>query len=172
MLNWIYENIEWFFSGLGISMLTLVFGVAKKQVGFKLTFHFYMLLFVGIVFDFGADYFFNFSGDWRLRIFIFGLVILATFIIGKFISHIKQMHKVRKAVSRLTTKDCDYVLNCYQHDEYFYFELNGDYFKFEAKWENVLHVPRGTRVIINEPYKTCVYEYAYKLAKKRINKNT
>ncbi len=167
MIEWIVKNKEWIFSGIGVSVLAYLLGSAKKKSGFKLTFQFYAILFVGVVLAFGVDYFLNFSGDSRLRVFLFGTTIIFTFWADKFIQFIKRISAVRASVKKLSIKDCEYVVKCHQKTEYFYFDFT-NYSEFQSKWSNILYIPTGKQIVLHEPYKICVYEYAYKLARKRI----
>jgi len=172
MLELLNENKEWIFSGIGIAILSAIFGIAKHKSGFKLTFHFYKLLFIATVLTLGCDYIFNYDGDWRLRLFIFGLMILLVYNADLLISYIKRRNSVKKAVRMLSMEDCEYVVRCYECDEYFKFEgSDSKYIEFSIKWDNVLHIPMSKMVeMLRTPYKIYAYSYAYKLAKKDYKK--
>ena len=146
--------------------------ILSKLIGFKLMPAFYILLFVSITITAGADYLIDCEDDWRLRIFIFGVTTLATFITYRFFSNTKDWfatrRRVRKAVDKLSVEDCNYVLRCYSQDEYFTFDVGGGKIEFNMKWGDILYVPTGSRIFLREPYKICVNEYAYKLVKKRM----
>ena len=75
MLEWIAENKDWIFSGIGVTVVASVFGIIKSKAGFKLTYRFFATLFVAVILALGIDYFFNYDGDFRLRLFIFVLTV-------------------------------------------------------------------------------------------------
>lgn len=169
MIEWIIENKEWIFSGIGVLVLTSLFEFGKSKAGYKVTPFFYIILFVGIVLAFGFDYLFNFDADWRLRIFIFGSIIILTFICEKMIHRITHIFAIRKKVNDLLLEDCKYVVKCYEGNEHFVFDFT-NHFEFEAKWGKALYVPTGQRIVLHEPYKVFADKYAYKLAKKRLER--
>lgn len=49
MLEWIAENKDWIFSGIGVTVVASVFGIIKSKAGFKLTYHFFATLFVAVI---------------------------------------------------------------------------------------------------------------------------
>lgn len=167
MVNWIAENKDWLFSGLGVAVLTIIFETAKRKAGFKLTYQFYALLFVGVVLSFGVDYFVNFHGDWRLRIFLFGITIIATFLIDFIIQKLKQILTVKRAVKCLSIEDCKHVIDCYKTDIFVSFNMDLTY-PLDGKWDKILYLRTGSKIALGEPYKVYVYEYAYKLARKKL----
>lgn len=169
MIEWIIENKEWIFSGIGVLVLTSLFEFGKSKAGYKATPLFYIILFVGIVLAFGFDYLFNFDGDWRLRVFIFGATIIITFICEQIIHRIMRIFAIQRKVNDLLLEDCEYVVKCYEGNEYFVFDFTNQ-FEFKARWENLLYVPAGQRIVLHEPYKIFADKYAYKLAKKRLER--
>ena len=148
--------------------------ILSKFIGFKLTPSFYVVLLVSITIVAGVDYLINCEDDWRLRIFIFGFITLATFITYRFFYQTKDKfaskRRVKKAVNKLSLEDCNYVLRCYSQDEYFTFDVGGEKIEFNIKWGDILYVPTGSRIFLHKPYKICVYEYAYELVKKRMHR--
>lgn len=169
MFNWIFENKDWIFSGIGATILTLIFGRVKQKAGFKFTYQFYALLFMGIVLFFGVDYFINFNGDWRLRIFLFGITIIVTFLIDYIVRKLKRIFAVKRSVKRLSLEDCKYVIDCYKLDKFVSF-VNFTH-PLDGKWDNILYLRTGSKIVLEEPYKVYVYEYAYKLARKKLNRS-
>ena len=176
IIRFISENREWIFSGIGVAIILAILGISQHrarkngEAGFKLTSRFYIILFIGIVLGFGADYYLNSSEDWRLRFFIFGVTILLSFATYSIACKIKTKIEVYKSVSSLSEDECKYVVHCQENNEYFIFTMGGEKIEFDIKWDNVLHVPTGERVFLHEPYKICVYKYAYMLVKKRLRK--
>ncbi|MCL2378483.1 MAG: hypothetical protein FWC77_05075 [Defluviitaleaceae bacterium] len=168
MVEWIYENRSWIFSGVGAAILGLILRKAKGKAEFELTFRFYALLFTATIAAFGFDYLFNYSEDWRLRVFIFGTVIIATFVAHTCISHLRRRYAKARIINRLSIDDCAYVIKCYEEDVYFRFESLGDGIGFDSKWEGVLLVPRGRYVELYSSYKIVACRYAYKLAKRKL----
>ena len=142
----------------------------SKIFGFTLLPRFFVLLFIALTIGVGVDYFINRDGDWRLRFFVFGLTIIMTFIVYHIANQLKTRQRVRKAVNRLSLEDCEYVLKCHDEDMYFAFKLGGEDAEFQIKWKNVLYVPTGKVIAVRTPYKICVYEYAYDVAKRRLRK--
>lgn len=169
MIEWIIENKDWIFSGIGVLILTSLFELGKSKAGYKATPLFYIILFIGVVLAFGIDYLFNFGGDWRLRIFIFGATIIITFICEQVLHRIMRTFSIRRRVNDLSLEDCKYVVKCYEGNEYFVFDFTNQ-FEFEEKWDKVLYIPRGQRVLLHEPYKICANKYAYRLVKKRLGR--
>lgn len=167
MVEWISDNKDWIFSGIGVAFLTAIAGIAKSKAGFKLTFNFYALVFIAFVIWVGLDYFLNFDGDYRLRIFLLGLTIIFTFLFDRAIQTAKNYARVRNAVNELSVADCEYVIKCYQGEEYFYFDLT-NHIAFQEKWDSILYVPTGPKVVLHEPYKICVNRLAFKLVKRRL----
>lgn len=169
-MQWLSDNREWVFSGIGATVIAAIFGIIKSKTGFKLTHRFYILAFLSVVLFLGVDYFVNYEGDLRLRFFIFGIAVILTFSSEWAIHHIIQKHKVRKAVKELSLEDCKYVLKCHSGTEIFKFDFHS-VSSLPSKFDNILYIPTGDRIIINKPYEICVYKYAYKVAKKRIKKD-
>ena len=167
MFEWISHNKEWLFSGIGGAFLTAIIGIAKSKSGFKLTFNFYALLFIAFVVWIGLDYFLNFSGDFRLRIFLFGIAVIGTFILDRCFVHFKQYKNTRKAVNNLTLQDCQYVLQCHNGTECIEIDFT-NYPEFQTKWAYILYVPTGSKIALHEPYRIYVYEQAYKLVRKKL----
>ncbi|MCL2722329.1 MAG: hypothetical protein FWD47_13450 [Treponema sp.] len=176
IIGFILENKEWIFSGVGVAIILAILGISQHrarkngEVKFKLTPRFYIVLFIGIVLGFGADYYFNLNEDWRLRFFIFGITILLSFASNSLVCKIKTKVAVYKSVRSLSEDDCKYVVNCQDNNEYFTFTGGGEKIEFDIKWDKILYVPTGKMVQLYEPYKICVYNYAYRLAKKRLRK--
>ncbi len=167
MVEWIIDNKDWVFSGIGVAFLTFLFEREKNKAGYKATPLFYTILFDGIVLALGIDYFFNFGGDWRLRLFILGISIIITFISEQAIHRIMHIFSVWRKANELSLEDCEYVIKCYEGNEYFVFNFTNK-FEFEAKWDKVLYIPIGQRIVLHKPYKICADKYAYKLVKKRL----
>lgn len=170
MFEWIAENKDWIFSGIGVTVVASVFGIIKRKAGFKLTYHFFATLFVAVILGLGIDYFFNYDGDFRLRLFIFGLTVICTFIVESRIHILKQKIEIRKAVNELSLDDCEYVVQCHRGTETFKFDFES-VSSLPSKFDNILYVPTGEKIIINKPYEICVYKYAYKLVKRRMKKS-
>ena len=170
MLEWIAENKDWIFSGIGVTVVASVFGIIKSKAGFKLTYHFFATLFVAVILSLGFDYFFNYDGDFRLRLFIFGLTVICTFMVESRIHILKQKIEIRKAVNELSLDDCEYVVQCHRGTETFKFDFES-VSSLPSKFDNIRYVPTGEKIIINKPYEICVYKYAYKLVKRRMKKS-
>ena len=168
-MGWVIENKEWIFSGIGVVLLTSLLGLWKSKSEYKATPLFYEILFVGVVLAFGIDYLFNPDGDWRLGVFIFGTTIVITFICEQMLHRIMRIFSIRKRVNDLSLEDCKYVVKCYEGNEYFVFNFTNQ-FEFQEKWDKVLYIPRGQRVVLHEPYKIYTDKYAYKLAKKKLER--
>ena len=141
MLEWIAENKDWIFSGIGVTVVASVFGIIKSKAGFKLTYHFFATLFVAVILALGIDYFFNYDGDFRLRLFIFGLTVICTFMVESRIHILKQKIEIRKAVNELSLDDCEYVVQCHRGTETFKFDFES-VSSLPSKFDNILYVPR------------------------------
>lgn len=168
MIEWISNNKDWIFSGIGVVFLTTIVGIAKRKANFKLKFNFYVLVFIAFTIWIGLDYFLNFDGDYRLKIFLFGLTIIFTFLSDIAIQKAKRFVQVRNAVNKLSLSDCEYVIKCYQGTEYFYFDLT-NHMAFKEKWKHILYIPTGSQIALYEPYKICVNNLAYKFVKRRLD---
>lgn len=142
----------------------------RKMAGFKLTFEFYKRLFIGIVLGFGADYIFNYTGEWRLRIFIFGVSIIVVFFCYKTIRKIKYNYYQKQAVNELSNEECEYVLRCNKGEEYFSIEDTSDYCSFETKWNYILSIPHGKMIEMYVPYRIKTDRRAVRLIKKRLKR--
>jgi len=143
--------------------------LVKSMADFKLTFHFFRLLFISIIVFLGIDYFLNYDRDWRLSAFIFGITFILVHLFWRFAFHLYLRNLTNKSVKRLSLDDCEYVVLCKEKERYLEMDLHS-FPNFQAKWANVLYVPTGKVVSLNESYKICVHEYAYKLAKRRLKK--
>lgn len=167
-VNWINENKEWLFSGAGVTLLAAVIGVAKRKAGFKLTYRFYILIFVSLTLTFGTDYIVNQPHDWRITAFIFGLITMILFVFHEYIEHVIQKNNVKRAVRNLSLADCRYVVKCYRESEYVTYNLRKQH-PLPAKWDHILYVDAGQMIIMDHPYQVRVYEYAYKQVMKKLD---
>ncbi len=167
MINWMIENKEWLFSGIGVTILAAIMTKAKKKTEFELTSGSWIILFISITLTCGVDYFINQHQDWRLRFFIFGIISLALFVIEIFKWFIIRKYNVKQAVKELSLEDCRHVVKCYQGNEYVTYHLKAEN-PLPAKWNNILYVDTGAMLMMEHPYQVCVYKDAYILVKKRL----
>lgn len=168
MMKWFFDNMDWLFSGIGTTILGFLFGSIKRTSSFRLTHNFYIVLLFGLLASFGIDCLFLRQAYWSLRVFLYGLIIVMAFLLYKIIEDIQIKFKVKESVKRLTIEECFYVEKCYNEEVYTEYSVKGKD-PIPYKMENILYVPTGDRIIINKPYQICVYQYAYKLVKKRLD---
>lgn len=167
-MEWILENKDWLFSGIGCTVITIIFSVASNIAGFKLTHRFYILMFISIILTVGLDYLFNNNKDWRVMFFIFGITTIILFLLEHCIVNIKAKLYIKQAIKKLSLEDCEYIVKCYEEgNEYVIYKVNQPD-PLPVKWNNILYTENSDYVIMNHPYQICVYTYAYRLAKKRI----
>ena len=167
-MKWLFENKEWLFSGIGTTILGFLFGSIKRTSSFRLTHNFYIVLLFGLLVSFGIDCLFLRQAYWSLRVFLYGLIIVMAFLLYKIIGDIQIKIRVKESVKRLTIEECFYVEKCYNEEEYANYSLKGAD-PIPKKLENILYLQVGDPLILNKPYQICVYQYAYKLVKKRLD---
>ncbi len=166
-MDWILENKDWLFSGVGISIFVFLINKTKKTASFQLGHVFYVLLFISGVIWLGLDYFLNFNEDWRLRLFIFGCTIIVVFAMYFLFPYISSFFDVKKAVQSLSLHDCEYVLDCDNKAKYVVFDFDMLH-PLEPKWHNILYVPTGEQISLGTKYRIHVYSHALKLVKRKL----
>lgn len=121
-MEWIINNKEWLFSGVGIAIISALFNcfIGAK---WKLNYKFVINLILAIVVASMLDYKLNINKEIRYSIMLYLITIVSVFVIiiivESLLNHIKRKVKTKIAVSKLTDDDCRYVLHCNDVEQYF-----------------------------------------------------
>ena len=173
-MEWILNNKEWLFSGIGVVLITTILNfIPKRDSDYKLNYKFFVNLIAGIIVGSICDYHINPNKDFRLSIATYLISIIVLFIVVIVIvmiaNSIITRVKTHISVKGLTLEDCRYVVMCKETNQYFQMDWT-NYAEFEHKWNNILYIKHGSKILMYQKYRIFIKPLAWKLIKKRLKK--
>ena len=171
-MDWIVNNKEWLFDGIGVLILTTICNLIFKKE-YKINYKFFINLIAGIIVGRICDYRINLTKDIKLSVAIYLGSIVASFtiimVLVMITKNIITRVKTHNAVKNLTLEDCRYVVMCKETNQYFEMDWT-NYAEFEHKWNNILYIQYGSKILMYHKYRIFVKPLAWKLIKKKLKK--